>query len=411
MPLFLESKKIQIILGVLIVSIFITLGLALWPSSVPVKALTPELLEASILGSSENAFLDSLLEEGVTVAPESGLHEAGKTLNFPLQMKDLLLVGEEGETHFQLTEEYMNYVLEALERHLNIEEEHLRIIGVNAEKADYAETVGQISDGQYLAREMTAKLIQNAVRSGEKDAMALLVPAKGKILNESGVDLGPLDLLGSGFSDFQGSLSGREHNIRWAIDEHYNGILVPPGETFAFNDFLGEISSANGWQKSYIIVRGTELEYQLGGGICQVPTTIYRAVLDAGLEVVEHRTHSLYVDFYQYGGDGLDATIFPAEYGGQDFVFRNDTEHYLFMLSNHDGYEAIVSLYGHDDGRKTTLEGPYTENNQTDEVIAGVGQPLRYYQIAWKYTIERPDGTLEEEWFLSTYNSKVKQYE
>ena len=97
--------------------------------------------------------------------------------------------------------------------------------------------------------------------------------------------------------------------------------------------------------------------------------------------------------------------FFPGE---QDLKFINNTPNYILIEAYDNGYDAIVNFYGESDGREIKLDGPYTTNNQTQEVIDEVG-PLRYYQTAWKYSITWPDGSTEEEWKVSTYHSGVTQ--
>ena len=136
-------------------------------------------------------------------------------------------------------------------------------------------------------------------------------------------------------------------------------------------------------------------------------TTVYRAALNAGLDIQEQRNHSWYVSFYKAYGDGLDSTIFP---GSQDLVFVNNTNNYILMEAYDNGYDAVVSFYGESDGRIVSLDGPFTTSNQTDELLSALGA-LSSKQIAWKQVISWPDGRSETNWLLSSYNKgTVTQY-
>ena len=170
--------------------------------------------------------------------------------------------------------------------------------------------------------------------------------------------------------------------------------------------FLGPITKEEGWQFSLAIFKGTETAWVRGGGICQISTTVYRAILNAALQVTEQRNHSLYVDYYEMYGVGLDATVFPGE---QDLKFVNNTPNYLLMVAEEEeNMEAVIRFYGEDDGRKTELFGPYTQSNLSEDAKAAVGN-LGIGEIAWKYRITWGDGTVEEKWMKSTYFSAVRQ--
>jgi vancomycin resistance protein YoaR len=100
--------------------------------------------------------------------------------------------------------------------------------------------------------------------------------------------------------------------------EIIDGTLLKPGETFSLNDIVGERTVANGFTKGYIISDGI-LVQDLGGGVSQMATTLFNAMFFAGLEDVEHKPHSFYIDRYPVG---REATV---AWGAVDLRFRNDT--------------------------------------------------------------------------------------
>jgi len=102
--------------------------------------------------------------------------------------------------------------------------------------------------------------------------------------------------------------------------EIINGTIVKPGETFSFNDTVGERTSSNGFVVGTIIKGGVFRE-ESGGGVSQVVTTAYNAAFFAGLTDVEHHPHDLYIDRYPVG---REATVY---WGYLDMKFRNDTKH------------------------------------------------------------------------------------
>lgn len=126
----------------------------------------------------------------------------------------------------------------------------------------------------------------------------------------------------------------RVANIKKAVGI-INGYVLKPGEEFSANTVLGPRVYELGWQPAPAIVRGGS-EDQAGGGVCQVSTTMYNAVLKAGLEIVNRRGHSIQLS---YVNGGLDATI---NTGTIDFVFRNNTAENVYIFSWVDGSEKKV---------------------------------------------------------------------
>lgn len=162
------------------------------------------------------------------------------------------------------------------------------------------------------------------------------------------------ELIGRGFSTFAGSIQGRVHNIVLAASR-INGILVKPGEVFSFNDTVGDISAATGYQSAYIIKDGRTVLGD-GGGVCQVSTTLFRAALAAGLPIVERYAHAYRVHFYEDGGfkPGLDATVYAPNY---DLKFTNNTKGYILIQAKPDTRKQTLTfeLYGTSDGRTAQI--------------------------------------------------------
>ncbi len=167
-------------------------------------------------------------------------------------------------------------------------------------------------------------------------------------------DLGITELIGSGESYYKGSIPGRVHNVLLA-SARTTGILIAPGEIFSFNQTLGDITAATGYKSAYIIKNGRTM-LDDGGGVCQVSTTIFRAALNAGLEIVERKPHSYRVSYYEQGGfkPGLDATVFSPTV---DLKFRNNTDHHILIhaVSDPDNYHLTYEIYGKDDGRRVEI--------------------------------------------------------
>ena len=186
-----------------------------------------------------------------------------------------------------------------------------------------------------------------------------------KIKNEDINNLGIKTLIGKGVSHFKGSIPNRIHNVNLAQSK-FKGILVPPNEVFSFNQILGDVSALTGYKSAYVIKDGKTVLGD-GGGICQVSTTLFRAVLSAGLPVVERRAHSYRVGYYEQGfAPGIDATVF---YPTTDFKFKNDTNNYVLIQPTIDNknYTLIFEIYGTNDGRVSNITKPVISSTKAPE--------------------------------------------
>lgn len=265
-------------------------------------------------------------------------------------------------------------------------------------KALHVDVAGQAQDGISISVEKNIKAIRDAVLAGAGEAPLQPQLESSRIYNETDINLGNMELLAVGRSNFAGSPEGRAFNIQKGLSEKMNNIIVPPGAQFSFNDFVGPITAAAGWKKALGIFNGKDLKPTLGGGLCQVSTTVYRAALLAGLPITERKPHSLYVNYYKKFGEGLDATVFST---GPDLLFTNDTPSYIFIQSYADGNDAYVKIFGTSDGRKATLEGPYRSHDIPQE--KGYKPPMN--EIVWFRTVAWADGRQQEEMITSRYRA------
>lgn len=168
--------------------------------------------------------------------------------------------------------------------------------------------------------------------------------------------LGINTLLGRGDSLYAGSIPNRVFNVSHAT-EKVNGVIIPPGGVFSFNDVVGDISKATGFKEGYIIKDGRTVLGD-GGGVCQVSTTLFRAVLNAGLPVIERHAHAYRVHYYEEDAlPGLDATVFSPTY---DFRFKNDTPASIAIVGYADdaNTKMYFEIYGTSDGRVSQVSKP-----------------------------------------------------
>jgi vancomycin resistance protein YoaR len=134
----------------------------------------------------------------------------------------------------------------------------------------------------------------------------------------------------------------------------FEGVVIPPDGIFSFNQYVEDVSAANGFEDS-LIIWGDRTAVGIGGGVCQVSTTIFRSAYAAGLPIVERYNHGYVVSWY--GDPGLDATIFTPTV---DFRFRNDTGAYLLMepVMNADAGMLTINLYGTKPNRQVIIGDP-----------------------------------------------------
>ena len=144
-------------------------------------------------------------------------------------------------------------------------------------------------------------------------------------------------LLGSYSTGVSGTWN-RISNVRLAA-EKCNGIILCKGDEFSYNDTVGERTEANGFKTAGAYLTGTTVQ-ELGGGICQISSTMYAATLKANLKILERHNHTF---ASSYIGLGMDATV---SWGGPDFRFQNDKDYPIKIESYYaDGY-AVVNIWG-----------------------------------------------------------------
>ncbi|MDO8576986.1 MAG: VanW family protein [Candidatus Daviesbacteria bacterium] len=214
-------------------------------------------------------------------------------------------------------------------------------------------------EGRRLNMDQAFELLTEAISGNSSKTITLPVDTvKPKIATSDVNSLGIKELLGRGVSNFAGSIANRIYNIGLTASR-INGVLVPPGEVFSFNQTIGDISAATGFRQAYVIKEGRTV-LDDGGGVCQDSTTLFRAVLNAGLPVVKRTAHAYRVGYYEQGfPPGLDATVF---YPSVDFQFKNDTSAHILIQAYISGITLYVDLYGTPDGREVNLTRPVVTN-------------------------------------------------
>ena len=142
----------------------------------------------------------------------------------------------------------------------------------------------------------------------------------------------------SRYETIYGGDPNRIHNVQ-LVARLIDGKLIAPGATFSFNHATGARTAAKGFLTAPVIING-EVTTGLGGGVCQVSTTVFNAAYEAGLNITERTNHALYISHYP---QGRDATV---DYPDVDLKFVNDTPHWLLLRTFVGSYSLVVALYG-----------------------------------------------------------------
>jgi vancomycin resistance protein YoaR len=207
--------------------------------------------------------------------------------------------------------------------------------------------------GRRLDIDATAETIRGALANGWTRADLMVVTVPPAVDSNRVAEMGIREVVAQGVSYPKGSSGERMRNIGVAA-EKFEGVVIPPDGIFSFNQFVEDVSAANGFEDG-LIIWGDRTAVGIGGGVCQVSTTIFRAAYNAGLPIVERYNHGYVVSWY--GEPGLDATIFTPTV---DFRFRNDTGAYLLIepVFDMDAGVLTINLYGTKPDRQVIVSDP-----------------------------------------------------
>ncbi|MFN8404986.1 MAG: VanW family protein [Anaerolineales bacterium] len=216
--------------------------------------------------------------------------------------------------------------------------------------------------GRVMDLDASITAINDALLRGEHSVPLVIVEDQPKVSGSStGQELGITELIASETSYFYGSSEERIQNIQ-AAAERFHGVMVAPGEIFSMGEAMGDVSLENGFAEALIIYGGRTIK-GVGGGVCQVSTTLFRTVFNAGFPVVERYSHAYRVSYYEMTASGavdnrlagLDATVyFPLV----DFKFKNDSPYWILMETyvNVSARSLTWKFYSTSDGRSVTWD-------------------------------------------------------
>ena len=310
----------------------------------------------------------------------------------------------------------LNELLTLLEKDVNRDSQNSTFVFQDGKVSEFTPSQDGLKVNKLSLKTLLLERIENLTTS-EDTSSTIEIPVERvspKITTAEVNNLGIIELVGKGSSKFSGSIASRVHNVGVASSK-FNGVLIPPGEIFSFNTILGDVSTFTGYKQAYIIKDGKTVLGD-GGGVCQVSTTLFRAVLNAGLQVVDRKAHSYRVSYYeQDSSPGLDATVFDPV---TDFKFKNDTPGHLLLQTAFDPkrYTLVFEIYGTKDGRISTITKPIVtgvtappEDLYTDDPTLPIGTVKQVDFKAWgskvtfAYKVEKDGVVIFEKTFVSNY--------
>jgi vancomycin resistance protein YoaR len=299
-----------------------------------IQETSPEIMDASQQAEAARQILSQPL---TLVIPDSKDGDPGPWKIPPSQLAEMLTIhrlgkGQEAKIQVGLSDEALYTYLTALAGDIDRDPANARFMFNDDTRK--LEVIQSAVIGRNLDVYNTIKNVSQSLAEGKHTVpmtLALIQPEVGD--DATGDQLGITENIVTYTSYFRGSSTERLQNIQMAA-ANFHGLLVPPGETFSMASVMGNVSLDTGYAEAWIIFGGRTIK-GVGGGVCQVSTTLFRAAFMAGLPIVERHPHAYRVGYYEqtatgYDDDlaGLDATVFVPLV---DFKFVNDSPYWLLM--------------------------------------------------------------------------------
>ena len=327
----------------------------------------PLVLDASAQAQAAQALLSAPFTLTLT-HPISG--DPGPWLIDPAALGAMLRVARVQDTpnsaRFEVTldAESLRNFLAPLAEPLTREAQDARFIFDDDTKQ--LEVIRPSQDARRLDVEATLAQINAAVAAGQHEAaLAFSITPPAAPDTKTAADLGITELVSQQSTYFLGSSAERINNVTVAASR-FHGLLIAPNATFSFVEHLGDVSLDSGFAEALIIFGGRTIR-GVGGGVCQVSTTVFRAAYFGGYPIEERWSHAYRVGYYERGdpgtwsGPGLDATVFAPLV---DFKFTNDTPYWLLMevYVNPSAGRITWKFYSTSDGREVQVSAPRVTN-------------------------------------------------
>ena len=269
-------------------------------------------------------------------------------------------------------------------------------LGTKAKNASLYRDNGKIfivpsESGVTIDKAVANELILEALNNKYTEVTIPTKEALPKITTES---LKKIDTrLGSYDTNYNAGKVNRSSNLAVACRK-INAHIIMPGEVFAFNKVVGPRTPQNGFKNAIIFQDGQEVE-GLGGGICQVSSTVFNAALLSNMEIVQRRCHSLKVVYVPLGRDAM------VSYGSSDFQFKNNNKNPVVIFANAYRGKLNVEIWGNSaDKRSCSIAGSVGNGGYyakiTRYVVDGNGNKTANYSATSVYQRPKPKATTEK---------------
>jgi vancomycin resistance protein YoaR len=327
-----------------------------------VQEIQPQILDVSAQADAARQVLSQPL---TLTVPNSAEGDAGPYVYDVQVLASLLGVqrvqtGSQTEVHVILNSDGLRNLLNPVKAEVDRAPSNAKFI-FNDETRQL-DLIEDSKTGRAMDVNASIAAINDALFRGEHTVPLVINEDQPEIPGTAtGQELGITELIASETSYFYGSSQERIQNIK-AAAERFHGVMIAPGETFSMGATMGDVSLENGFAEALIIFGGRTIK-GVGGGVCQVSTTLFRTVFNAGFPVVERYSHAYRVSYYEMTASGsvdpslagLDATVyFPLV----DFKFTNDTPYWILMETylNESGRSLTWKMYSTSTGRTVSWD-------------------------------------------------------
>ena len=332
-----------------------------------INETTPGIMDASAQAEVAKRILSAPL---TLTFPDAKPGDPGPYVIPPQQLAGMLVIERvqtaEGERYqVRLSDEALNTYLTALAGDINQTPENARFMFNDDTRL--LELIKPAVIGRNLDVAATIGAVNQAIAADQHSAPLTLSISQPEVGDTAtGEQLGITENIVSYTSYFRGSTNERLQNIEKA-SANFHGLLVPPGATFSMANAMDNVSLDTGYAEAWIIFGGRTIK-GVGGGVCQVSTTLFRTAFFAGFPVVERHPHAYRVGYYEQTANGwddqmagLDATVFLPMV---DFQFVNDTPHWLLMETYYrpNSRSLTWKFYSTSDGRTVEWETSGPQN-------------------------------------------------
>jgi vancomycin resistance protein YoaR len=332
-----------------------------------IQETPPEIMDASQQAEAARQILSQPL---TLVIPNAKEGDPGPWKIPPSQLSQMLKIERQGSTEgakiqVELSDEAMLTYLNALAGDINRSPQDARFIfNDDTRKLDLIQPA---VIGRSLDANATVRAIHQNIAQNQHTVPLVLSSIQPEVSdNATGEQLGVTENIVTYTSYFRGSDNSRLQNIKNAA-ANFHGLLVPPGATFSMASVMGDVSLDTGYAEAWIIYGGRTIK-GVGGGVCQVSTTLFRTAFMAGFPIAERHPHAYRVGYYEQtaGGTdaelaGLDATVFVPMV---DFKFVNDSPYWLLMETYFNAASRSLTwkFYSTSDGRRVEWETSGLQN-------------------------------------------------